>query len=195
MINKPENTVQLSSSIKHSLGIFFAVYYTFVVLYVKFPKKNNQASVLQLKFAKQEMKTSNTIKSNLSISKSTVAPNPRIDPYSVHDFVFDDRPQHLFHENPDNELKTCVCGEFDCQQQPAITQLFQHLQSKPNREIRPTFDFYKAQLKDPKLRIDLSKTRIDFDEKLNTVKILTFDGYGKPRRLVNDNWSVRIVSK
>lgn len=97
-------------------------------------------------------------------------------------FKFDSRPNDILYKSPKEEVTMCICGDFDCTEQPHISRLFS--------EPRPTFQQYKASLNDPKLRTSVKNSIYAF--KQNTLVIQAVDGNGLKKIHGGDFWIARL---
>ena len=112
---------------------------------------------------------------------TTIPPMPSLS-NNIFPFEFDNRPKNILYNYTFNEVKMCICGEYDCSEQSYISKLFP--------EPRPPFQQYKASLKNPKLRTSIKNSKYDFNQ--NILTIHAFDGNGLQKTYGGDFWIVRL---
>ena len=83
-------------------------------------------------------------------------------------FKFDGRPKDVLYKFTREEIKMCICGEFDCTEQLHISRLFP--------EARPTFEQYQSGLADPGVRTSAKNSVYEFKRNILTVQAVTENG-------------------
>ena len=83
-------------------------------------------------------------------------------------FKFDNRPENDLYKMSFHEVKSCTCGDYDCEEQDSIKKLFP--------EKRMSMTEYKKALKNPGLRTNTKKSV--YKQRKNTLIIESFDSNG-----------------
>ena len=89
-------------------------------------------------------------------------------PTKPYNFVFDDRPKDTLYKFTEEEVKMCVCGDFDCTEQSPISSLFP--------EPRPPFEHYKKSLKNSSIRTSAKTSIYKFENNILNIQAVAENG-------------------